>query len=77
MLQSLYNTKINEKRVVGYCRRHHCYLSSKQLQRKRCLKKQCAHLEKQEHEFWKQREITKARRQQRKIMMKGTDALNG
>lgn len=69
MLQSLYNTEISEARVVGYCRRHHCYLSSTQLKRKDCLKKQCTHLEKHEHEFWKQREITKMRRQQRKITL--------
>ena len=69
MLQSLYNTEISEARVVGYCHRHHCYLSSTQLKRKECLKKQCTHLEKHEHEFWRQRDMTKARRQQRKIMI--------
>lgn len=69
MLHSLYNTEINEARAVGYCHRHHCYLSSTQLKRKECLKKQCTHLEKYEHEFWRQREITKQRRQQRKIMI--------
>ena len=37
MLQSLYNTEISEARVVGYCRRHHCYLSGTQLKRKECL----------------------------------------
>lgn len=70
MMQSLYNTEISEKRVVGYCQRHHCYLSSTQLKRKECLKKQCSHLEKQEHEFWRQREIAKERRQLRKAAMK-------
>lgn len=74
MLRSLYNTEISEKRAIGYCHRHHCYISSTQLKRKECLKKQCNHLEKQEHEFWKQREIAKLRRQQRKTMIKNRSA---
>ena len=76
MLQSLYNTQISEKRVVGFCRRHQCYLSSKQLKRKECLKKQCTHLDKREHDFWRQRELTKERRQKRKIIMKGMEVIN-
>lgn len=70
MLQSLYNTEISEKRCVGYCGRHHCYLSAVQLKRKSCLYKQCTHLEKHEHEFWKQRELTKMRRKQRKEVLR-------
>lgn len=66
MLRSLYNTEISEKRVVGYCKRHHCYVSSTQIKQKECLKKQCLHLDKHEHEFWRQRELTKERRRQRK-----------
>lgn len=69
MLQSLYNTEISEKRCIGYCQRHHCYLSSTQLKQKECLKKQCSHLERYEHEFWRQRELKKIRRQQRKIVL--------
>ena len=71
MVQSLYNTEINEKRVIGYCHRHHCYLSSTQLKRKECLKKQCNHLEKKEHEFWKQREIIKTKRKLKKQSYNG------
>lgn len=69
MLQSLYNTEISERKCIGYCGRHHCYLSVAQLKRKECLQKQCTHLEKYEHEFWQQRELTKARRKQRKIIL--------
>lgn len=69
MLQSLYNTEISEKRCIGYCGRHHCYLSATQLRQKECLKKQCIHLERYEHEFWRQRELTKVRRHQRKIIL--------
>ena len=71
MLQSLYNTEISEKRCIGYCSRHHCYLSATQLKQKECLKKQCNHFEKYEHEFWRQRELTKMRRKQRKIISEG------
>ena len=67
MLQSLYNTEISDKKCIGYCQRHHCYISTTQLKRKECLKKQCVHLERYEHEFWRQRELTKAKRKQRKI----------
>ena len=66
MLQSLYNTEISERRVVGYCKRHHCYISSTQIKQKQCLSKQCYHLEKHEHEFWRQRELTKQKRRIRR-----------
>ena len=67
MLQSLYNTEITEKRAVAYCKRHHCYITATQVKHKECLNKQCYHLEKREHEFWKQRELTKQRRKNRKV----------
>lgn len=66
MLQSLYNTEITEKRAVGYCHRHHCYVTSTQLKQKECLSKQCYHLEKKDHEFWYQRELKKQRRKNKK-----------
>lgn len=62
MLPSLYNTEITEKRAIAYCKRHHCYITTTQVKQKDCLKKQCYHLEKKDHEFWRQRELTKARR---------------
>ena len=77
MLQSLYNTEISEKRAIGYCRRHHRYLSSTQLKKKQCLGKQCTHLEKREHEFWKQREFIKNKREQRKMMVKSLGDVYG
>lgn len=66
MLQSLYNTEIHERRCIGFCWHHHCYLSATQLRQKECLKKQCTYLEKYEHEFWKQRELKKIRRKNAK-----------
>ena len=71
MLHSLYNTQIKEKRCIGFCWNHHCYLSSTQLKQKECLKKQCNALERYEHEFWKQRELTKMRRKNRKELADG------
>ena len=62
MLKSLYNTEISEKRCIGFCRHHHCYISATQLKQKECLKKQCNALERHEHEFWRQRELRKMRR---------------
>ena len=69
MLHSLYNTEISEKRCIGYCGRHHCYLSVPQLKRKECLKKQCTHLEKYEHEYWRQKELAKIKSKQRKKIL--------
>ena len=40
-------------------------MTSTQLKQKECLKKQCNALEKYEHEFWRQRELTKMRRKNR------------
>lgn len=65
MLQSLYNSKINERRCIGFCWKHRCYVTSTQLKKKECLKKQCNALERYEHEFWRQRELTKLRRKNR------------
>ena len=57
MLQGLYGTPISEKRCIGFCRYHDCYVTSSQLKQKECLKKQCPALDRCEHEFWRQREI--------------------
>ena len=65
MVQSLYNTEINEKRAVGFCKRHHCCVTTTQLKQKECLKKQCYHLERYEHEYWRQRELQKLRKKNR------------
>lgn len=62
MLKSLYNTEIHEKRCVGYCWHHHCYVTSTQVKQKECLRKGCDALERYDHEYWRQRELTKLRR---------------
>ena len=65
MLHSLYNTEISERRCIGFCWKHRCYVTSTQLKQKECLKKQCDALERYEHEFWRQRELTKQRKKNR------------
>jgi hypothetical protein len=62
MLKSLYETEIVEKHAIGYCHHHHCYVSLPQLKQKECLKKQCNALERYEHEYWRQRELSKAKK---------------
>lgn len=62
MVQGLYNTMLNERRAIAYCHKHHCCVSSTQLKQKECLRKQCTYLQKYEHEFWRQRELTKVRK---------------
>lgn len=65
MLQGLYNTEISERRCVGFCWKHRCHLTCTQLKQKECLKKQCDALERYEHEYWRQRELTKMRKKNR------------
>ena len=65
MLHSLYNTEISERRCVGFCWKHRCYVTSTQLKQKECLKKRCDALERYEHEFWRQRELIKMKRKNR------------
>lgn len=62
MLKSLYGTEISEKRCVGYCWYHRCYVTATQIKQKECLKKQCDALERTEHEYWRQREILKMKK---------------
>ena len=68
MLHSLYNTEISERRCVGFCWKHCCYVTSTQLRQKECLKKECNALERYEHEFWRQRELKKARRKNKEFV---------
>ena len=65
MKECLFNTYSNN--CCAYCRLHHCSMTAKQMKKKECLKKQCWHLVKNEgHQYWKQREIVKQRRKERK-----------
>lgn len=68
LVQGLYGSQIEQCKACGYCKRHHCYLTVKMLKQHECLNKQCTHLVKnEEHKWWKQRELTKAKRKARKL----------
>jgi len=65
MEKVLYDTY--SEHPCGYCQYHKCGITVKQLRKKECLKKQCAHLIKnEEHDIWRQIERKKElRREQR------------
>lgn len=52
------------KNPVAYCALHNGSLTVKEMKKKGCLGKQCHHLQKNEqHEYWDQRQIMKARKE--------------
>ena len=68
MKNCLFNT--HSDNVAAYCRYHHCSMTVKQMRCKNCLAKQCYYLVKNEdHQYWKQREMTKQKRKNRKQMI--------
>lgn len=51
----------------AYCKYHNCSVTVKQMKAKDCLRKQCKHLVKNDnHSYWKQREVMKKKRKDRK-----------
>lgn len=57
------------KNPVAYCTLHHGALTTKQMKLKGCLCKQCWHLRKnEEHEYWRQREIKKAKKKGKRMV---------
>lgn len=50
------------KNVCAYCKRKGCYMTVKQVKKKNCLKKECHHLDKKDHEWWIQRALLKQKR---------------
>lgn len=65
MKECLFNTHSNN--VAAYCRYHRCGMTVKQMRCKNCLGKQCRHLAKNdEHPYWRQREVMKQKRKDRK-----------
>ena len=65
MNECLFHT--SSSNCCAYCKYHTCSVTVKQMRAKNCLQKQCRHLIKNEdHQFWKQREVVKKRRKDRK-----------
>lgn len=57
----------SSENVAAYCKLHHKHMTVKQMRCKNCLQKECWHLEKNaEHQYWRQRELTKQKRKARK-----------
>ena len=58
------------KSPCAYCRLKKVILTVRQVKEKKCLEKQCWHLSKYEHEWWRQREERKQLRRERKASMR-------
>lgn len=57
---------------AAYCRLHECCMTVRQIRQRNCLQKQCWHLEKNEdHDWWRQRAVTKQKRIERKNRFNG------
>lgn len=71
MVKGLYGSEFDACKSCGYCKRHHKHLTVKMLRKHECLNKQCRHLVKNEaHKWWKQREMIKMKRKERKLLAK-------
>ena len=67
MLHGLYGSQISKAKAVGYCWHHRAALTVRTLKCHECLNKQCNALQKyEEHDYWRQREVIKARRKANK-----------
>ena len=70
-MKTLYNC--TSSNIVGYCCYHKCGITTKQLKKKECLKKNCNYLKKNEcHQLWAQRERAKAKKKANKHIMELT-----
>lgn len=61
--RTLFGTPLSQadiRNVVGYCGKHHGYITANQLRRKECLKKGCRYLDRIENKFWDERAERKA-----------------
>lgn len=60
----LYNTYSDN--IAGACHYHHCKMTPRQIDTKKCRQKQCNHMEKLPHEYWNQIARKKQKRKDRK-----------
>ena len=66
MNETLYSNN-ESARCAAFCKKHNCYMTVRQIRNRNCLGKQCYHLEKDlTFPYWKQREVMKQRRKERK-----------
>ena len=67
LVKGLYGSEFDKNRACAFCKHHLYYLTVKQVRQHNCLGKQCNYLRKNEnHDWWRQREVTKQRRKERK-----------
>lgn len=60
MINGLYGSVIDSRKMVGYCHYHCAAMTVKTMKRHECLKKQCNSFERQQtHDFWRQHEQRK------------------
>lgn len=60
---------LSSGKPCAYCKLHHSTMSVKQVKHRECLRKQCFHMVKiEEHPWWKEREVMKQRRIERKYI---------
>lgn len=72
LVKGLYGSEFDKSRACAFCRHHSCHLTVKQVRQHECLAKQCWYLDKNEnHDWWRQREVIKQRRKERKETIKG------
>lgn len=68
MLRGLYGSQVSRAKAVGFCKKHCAALTVKTLKCHECLRKQCNALKKyDEHDYWRQREVVKARKKANKM----------
>lgn len=53
-------------KIVAYCRYHKCSMTLPQMRQRECLRKGCGALRKDDHPYWKSREVTREKRAARK-----------
>lgn len=69
LVKGLYGSKFEKSKACAYCTHHFCHLTVKQLKQHECLQKQCWYLQKNEqHDWWRQREVIRQKRRERKEM---------
>ena len=68
MLHGLYGSQVSRTKAVGYCKYHHAALTVNTLKGHECLKKQCNALKRyDEHSYWTEREVMKARKKSKEV----------
>lgn len=66
MYMTLYNTQA--RNPCAYCKKKRVYLTWPQVQGKKCQPKHCRHFVKKDHEIWKQKELKRQRKKEKKYI---------